>query len=353
MISKKQHRSTNFWSECPRGIPIILFLTLPRSQLIDKLQKEKTLKERAVVTTSEKADSSSKAKSLSCAVSDAKKQEVIILTSQYDNAVLKVDSRRQELKNANTEAASVLKSFTDFQASFESEKATMSGFMTYLSGGMKCSASSGSPAEKAEDAPASCSAIYQAAKAAGKSVADGLYTIKTAAVPVPFQVYCDMSQAPGYTLVATVANGDAQQWTYNSADGDRGQMSSLWENGATLGSVSENTPSTNADFKSMAFNNLKGTSIMIKYKNSFMLSTNSGCISNSLHNTLNAYRFACGGSEDLSGGSAVCGHSCTIKRSESFNDPALLHGSSASYLYIKGKFLPCVWLYHCCMMVIV
>jgi hypothetical protein len=88
----------------------------------------------------------------------------------------------------------------------------------------------------------------------------------------------------------------------------------------------------------MAFNNLKGTSIMIKYKNSFLLSTNSGCISDSLHNTLNAYRFACGGSEGLSGASAVCGHSCSIKRSEAVNDPALLHGSSASFLYIKGKF---------------
>ena len=208
-----------------------------------------------------------------------------------------------------------------------------------------------SPVAKAVDGT-SCLAILQAAKAAGKSVADGLFTIKPDGASESYEVYCDMQQG-GYTLVATVANGDAQQWTYNSADGDRGQMSSLWENGATLGSVSENTPSTNADFKSMAFNSVIGTSIMIKYKNSFLLSTNSGCISDSLHNTLNAYRFACGGSEDLSGASAVCGHSCTIKRSEAVNDPALLHGSSASYLYIKGKFLPCVWLHHCCMMVIV
>jgi hypothetical protein len=289
------------------------------------------------VATSQKFDSATNAKSLSCAASDAKKQEVITLSSQYNNAVFKVDAMGQELKTANIEAATFLKSFTEFQASFESEKATMSGFMTYLSGGMKCSATVGSPAEKIEDALPSCSAIYQAAKAAGKSVADGLYTIKPTATFSPFKVYCDMSQAPGYTLVATVANGDAQHWTYNSADGDRGQMSSLWESGATLGTVSENTPSTNADFKSEAFNSVKGTSIMIKYKNNFLLSTNSGCISDSLHNTLNAYRFACGGSEGLSGASSVCGHSCTVKQAVAINDPALLRGSSASFLYIKGK----------------
>jgi hypothetical protein len=192
-----------------------------------------------------------------------------------------------------------------------------------------------SPVEVAIDGT-SCLAILQAAKAAGKSVADGLYTIKPSRESESYQVYCDMHHG-GYTLVATVANGDAQHWTYNSADGDRGQMSSLWESGATLGTVSENTPSTNADFKSEAFNSVKGTSIMIKYKNNFLLSTNSGCISDSLHNTLNAYRFACGGSEGLSGASSVCGHSCTVKQAVAINDPALLRGSSASFLYIKGK----------------
>ena len=183
----------------------------------------------------------------------------------------------------------------------------------------------------------SCRAILQTAQAAGKSVSDGLFTIKPSGASASYQVYCDM-QRGGYTLLATVANGDAQQWTFNAADGNRGQMSSLWENGATLGTVSVNTPTTNADFKSEAFNSVKGTSIMIKYKNQFLLQTDPGCISDSLHNTLNSYRFACSGSEGLSGASAVCGHSCTIKSSEAINDPALLRGSRASFLYIKGKF---------------
>ena len=319
------------------SILIIISLTPSCSQLIEKLKKEKAAKEQAVVTATENVNSLTSAKSQSCSTSDAKKQEVQTLTSQYNDAVLKVDARGQELKTANTEAATVLKSFTDFQASFESEKATMAGFMTFLSGGMKCTATSGSPAEKVEDALPSCSAIYQAAKASGKSVSDGLFTIKPTASSMPFQVYCDM-QRGGYTLLATVANGDAQQWTFNAADGNRGQMSSLWENGATLGTVSVNTPTTNADFKSEAFNSVKGTSIMIKYKNQFLFQTDPGCISDSLHNTLNSYRFACSGSEGLSGASAVCGHSCAIKSSEAINDPALLRGSRASFLYIKGQF---------------
>jgi hypothetical protein len=58
----------------------------------------------------------------------------------------------------------------------------------------------------------SCLAIFQRAQAAGKSVSDGLYTIKPTEASTPFKVYCDM-QNGGYTLVATVANGDAQQWT--------------------------------------------------------------------------------------------------------------------------------------------
>jgi len=181
----------------------------------------------------------------------------------------------------------------------------------------------------------SCLAIFQRAQAAGKSVSDGLYTIKPTEASTPFKVYCDM-QNGGYTLVATVANGDAQQWTFNAADGDRGQLSSLWENGLTLGTVSADTPTTNADFKSEAFNSLKGSSIMIKYKNTFLLSTNSGCISDSLRNTLNSYKFDCAGSEALNGPSSTCGHSCPIGRSEVINEPVLTHGNRVSFLYVKA-----------------
>jgi hypothetical protein len=215
----------------------------------------------------------------------------------------------------------------------------MEGFMRFLTGGMKCSAETGSLAEKAVDAPASCSAIYQAAQQLGKNLADGLYTIKPSASSMPFEVYCDMNNG-GYTLVATVANGDAQHWTYTSADGDRGQMSSMWENSATMGTVSVKTPTTNADFKSEAFNSLKASSIMIKFKDTLLLQTNPGCISDSLRGTLNSYRFACGGSEDLNGASPVCGHSCPIRKANPHQAEPAFGGNNlpaSKFLYIKGK----------------
>ena len=307
------------------------------SQIIKKLQEEKSSKQRAVVTASASIDRLTETRTESCAASEAKKQEVRAATSQYDAAVIRLDANRRQLETANSEAASSLKSTTDFKVTFESEKATMNGFMQFLSGGMKCSAAMGSAAEQAVNAPASCSAIYQSAAAAGgRQLPDGLYTIKPTASSMPFEVYCDMSNG-GYTLVATVANGDAQHWIYNTDDGDRGQMSSMWENGATLGTVNVNTPSTNADFKSEAFNSVRGSSIMIKYKNSFLLSTNPGCISDTLRGTLNSYRFACGGSEAMSGASPVCGHSCAIQKSVSAVEPAFgSNGSPASFLYIKG-----------------
>ncbi len=310
------------------------------SQLIKKLQDEKSSKQRAVVTASDNVSRRTATRTASCAASEANKQEVRTFTSQYNAAAIRLDDSRRQLETANSEAASSLKSTTDFRVTFESEKALMNGFMQFLSGGMKCTAATGSAAEKALDAPASCSAIFQSAKAAGKQVSDGLYTIKPTASSMPFDVYCDMSNG-GYTLVATVANGDAQHWTYSSADGDRGQMSSNWENSATLGTVSLATPSTNADFKSEAFNSVKGSSIMIKYKNSFLLSTKPGCISDSVRGTLNSYRFACAGSEGFSGASPVCGHSCPIQRSVVAGGGEYAFGTgygnpAPSFLYIKG-----------------
>lgn len=322
-------------SSCTDTLFLLIHLC---SQLIKKLQDEKSSKQRAVVTASDNVDRHTSARTASCAASEAKKEEARSFTSQYNAAAIRLEDSRRQLQTANNQAASSLKSTTDFRATFESEKALMDGFMQFLSGGMKCTAAMGSAAEKALDAPASCSAIFQSATAAGKQVADGLYTIKPTTSSMPFDVYCDMSNG-GYTLVATVANGDAQHWTYSSADGDRGQMSSNWENGATFGTVSAATPSTNADFKSEAFNSVKGSSVMIKYKNSFLLSTKPGCISDSLRGTLNSYRFACAGSEGMSGASPVCGHSCEIQRSVAVSSAEPAFGSNrspASFLYIKG-----------------
>ncbi len=316
-----------------------MYLTLPCSQLIAKLENEKATKRANLVAATNRVDNAKKAADQSCSASDAKRKEVQLLTTSYKNSVVIVNTRSEEHKTISGLAASALKAYTDFQASFESEKATMASIAQFFNGGMKCSAAMGSDAEKDQDALPSCSAIYKARRSAGhniESIKSGLYTIKPTSSSMPLKVYCDMSEMGGFTLVATVANADAEHWTYNAANGNQGQLSSLWENGATLGTVSLDTPTTNADFKSEAFNSLKASRILIKFKGQNLLVTQS-CLSSSLHTTFNNFKFACGGSEAMNGESKVCGHSCPIQNSWPVGgEPTLLRGSAAGFLYLKG-----------------
>jgi len=108
-------------------------------QLIAKLENEKSVKRANVVAATKRAEDAKKVADGSCAASDAKKEEVRILTRSYENSVRVVDSRREEHKTISAMAATALKSFTDFQASFESEKATMTRITQFFNGGMKCS----------------------------------------------------------------------------------------------------------------------------------------------------------------------------------------------------------------------
>jgi len=91
-------------------------------QLIKKLQDEKSSKQRAVQTTSDNVARLTSTRTASCAASEAKKKEVRTFTSQYNAAVIRLDDSRRQLQTANNQAASSLKSTTDFRVTFESEK---------------------------------------------------------------------------------------------------------------------------------------------------------------------------------------------------------------------------------------
>jgi len=108
-------------------------------QLIAKLENEKAVKRANVVAATKRAEDAKKVADASCADSDAKKEEVRVLTKSFDNSVRVVDSRSEEHKTVSAMAATALKSFTDFQASFESEKATIARITQFFNGGMKCS----------------------------------------------------------------------------------------------------------------------------------------------------------------------------------------------------------------------
>jgi hypothetical protein len=111
----------------------------PHSQLIAKLQNEKTVKRANVVAATKRAEDAKKVADSSCAASDAKKQEAQQLTNSFENSVRVVDTRREEHNTIKALDATALKSFNDFQASFESEKATMARVSEFFNGGMKCS----------------------------------------------------------------------------------------------------------------------------------------------------------------------------------------------------------------------
>jgi len=108
-------------------------------QLIAKLENEKATKRANVVAATKRAEEAKKLADDSCAASDARKEEVRVLTNSFQQSVSVVDTRREELNTVNGMAATALKSFKDFQASFESEKATHASVADFFKGGMKCS----------------------------------------------------------------------------------------------------------------------------------------------------------------------------------------------------------------------
>jgi hypothetical protein len=111
----------------------------PHSQLIAKLQNEKAVKRANVEAATKRASEAKKVMEGSCAASEAKKEEVRELTNSFENSVRVVDTRREEHNTVSALAATALKSFNDFQASFQSEKATMASVSEFFNGGMKCS----------------------------------------------------------------------------------------------------------------------------------------------------------------------------------------------------------------------
>jgi len=107
-------------------------------QLIAKLENEKAVKRANVIAATKRAEEAKKVADASCAASDAKKEEVRILTKTFDNSVRVFDTRTEEHKTVSGMAATALKSFNDFQATFESEKATVAKVTQFFNGGMKC-----------------------------------------------------------------------------------------------------------------------------------------------------------------------------------------------------------------------
>ena len=180
----------------------------------------------------------------------------------------------------------------------------------------------------------------------------GLYSIWNKAENVQYDVYCEMdSDHGGWTLAAVIANGDAQSWTYDDKDRDYGDLSSLWENSATLGNVNVNTPKTAKDFKSMAYLDVSAKELLITFKGRNYIQTDATCLGgHSLKQLFNQFRFSCAGSSyncyygkclntGGNGLSSLCSHQCSIARFYRGNGAAsepLSNGKQPSKLYFKA-----------------
>jgi len=137
-------------------------------------------------------------------------------------------------------------------------------------------------------------------------------------------------------LAGVVANGDSENWVIGDADGNYGLRSSLWQNSNTLGSVTSSSWTTNADFKSPAWNRFTASEIMIYFKDQFLLRTVTGCLSTNLRSRFDSLTFDCEGSQDSSGNDARL-HPCAIAAyTARSGEPILTFGGNPSYLYLKA-----------------
>jgi hypothetical protein len=97
----------------------------------------------------------------------------------------------------------------------------------------------------------SCHAILQA----NCSMGDGIYTIKP--YNKPFKVFCDMTtDNGGWTYIANISDSDADKWSTFYPEQDTG----IWADSTTLG----NQITFIKDYKSSAYNEVAGTSLLIK-----------------------------------------------------------------------------------------
>ena len=179
----------------------------------------------------------------------------------------------------------------------------------------------------------------------------GLYSIWNKPEDVQYDVYCEMdNDKGGWTLAAVIANGDAKSWTFDDKDRDYGDLSSLWENSATLGSANVNTPKTAKDFKSWAYLDVSAKELLITFKGRNYIQTDAACLGgHSLKQLFNQFRFSCAGSSYNcfygkclnTGGiglSSLCTHQCNVAKFYQGNGAAsepLSNGKQPSKLYLK------------------
>ena len=171
----------------------------------------------------------------------------------------------------------------------------------------------------------------------------GMYLLQT--ISTAYSAYCDMTTLTtgrhGWVHVASITNADSKGWSYGDGSSPYQDQSvpfypnSRWESSDPLFDDTPPTdPSTNLDFRSQAWRELKPKYMMIKWQGSVLLTTSSaGCFQDaaSLAAFFSQNSWACGGSANVEGCSVGC--PCT---GHNLGEDALGYGSTFSAVYFKA-----------------
>jgi hypothetical protein len=114
-------------------------LTLCLSQLIEKLNNEKSTKQQGVQDATNLVNNLRTTKGQLCGASDGKQQEAEAAIAQFRAAETKFNTRTNEHNTATQLASDTQKVYDDFQGTFQAEKKIMDSAIAFVNGGMKCS----------------------------------------------------------------------------------------------------------------------------------------------------------------------------------------------------------------------
>ncbi len=164
---------------------------------------------------------------------------------------------------------------------------------------------------------------------AGDSTGNGYYWVDPdgSGGNTSFEVYCDMTtDGGGWTFIATISDSGTDVWSQFMPTQDTG----LWQSTATLGT----TISFTSDYKSRAYNEVSGTSLLVKHSMNNVLKATS-CWSAQTFRSFIAARTWNGDGSDTNWSDASGAYLCSFEHF-GYADPVLRASSHSGSALVLG-----------------